>query len=54
LAIVFVATVDPVAFGFGEALIASAPAVLCIALRVAAPLAVLLSIAIAAVVVAQD
>ena len=54
LAIVFVATVIRSAFGFGEALIAVPLLLLCMPLRVAAPLAVLLSIAIAAVVVAQD
>ena len=54
LAIVFVATVIRSAFGFGEALIAVPLLVLCTPLRVAAPLAVLLSIAIAAMVVAQD
>lgn len=54
LAIVFVATVIRSAFGFGEALIAVPLLVLCMPLRVAAPLAVLLSIAIAAMVVAQD
>ncbi len=53
LAIVFVATVIRSAFGFGEALIAVPLLGLCMPLRVAAPLAVLLSIAIAAVV-AQD
>jgi uncharacterized protein len=42
------------AFGFGEALIAVPLLALFMPLRVAAPLAVLLSIAIAAVVVAQD
>lgn len=42
------------AFGFGEALIAVPLLALCIPLRVAAPLAVLVSITIAAVVVAQD
>ncbi len=54
LAIVFVATLIRSAFGFGEALIAVPLLVLCMPLQVAAPLAVLLSIAIAAVVVAQD
>ena len=54
LAIVFAATVIRSAFGFGEALIAVPLLSLCMPLRVAAPLAVLLSIAIAAVVVAQD
>ena len=42
------------AFGFGEALIAVPLLVLCMPLPVAAPLAVLLSITISAVVVAQD
>jgi hypothetical protein len=54
MAIVFVATVIRSAFGFGEALIAVPLLVLCMPLQVAAPLAVLLSITIAAVVVAQD
>jgi uncharacterized membrane protein YfcA len=54
LAIVFLATVIRSAFGFGEALIAVPLLAFCMPLRVAAPLAVLLSIAIAAVVVAQD
>lgn len=42
------------AFGFGEALIAVPLLALCMPLQVAAPLAVLLSITIAAVVVVQD
>jgi uncharacterized protein len=54
LAIVFFATLIRSAFGFGEALIAVPLLVLFIPLQVAAPLAVLLSITIAAVVVAQD
>jgi uncharacterized membrane protein YfcA len=54
MAIVFFATVIRSAFGFGEALIAVPLLVMCMPLQVAAPLAVLLSIAIAAVVVAQD
>jgi hypothetical protein len=54
LAIVFVATVIRSAFGFGEALIAVPLLVLCMPLTVAAPLAVLLSVTIAAVVVVQD
>jgi hypothetical protein len=54
LAIVFVATVIRSAFGFGEALIAVPLLVLFMPLPVAAPLAVLLSITVAAVVVAQD
>ena len=54
VAIVFFATLVRSAFGFGEALVAVPLLVLFIPLRVAAPLAVLVSITIAAVVVAQD
>jgi uncharacterized membrane protein YfcA len=54
LAVVFVATLFRSAFGFGEALIAVPLLVLFIPLKVAAPVAVLVSITIAAVVVAQD
>jgi uncharacterized protein len=54
LAVVFVATLVRSAFGFGEALIAVPLLVFAIPLNVAAPLAVLLSIAVAAVVVIQD
>jgi uncharacterized membrane protein YfcA len=54
LAIIFVATVIRSAFGFGEALIAVPLLAFFIPLKVAAPLAVLVSITIAAVVVAQD
>jgi len=54
LAIVFLATVIRSAFGFGEALVAVPLLAFCIPLPEAAPLAVLLSITIAAVVVAQD
>lgn len=53
-AIVFVATVIRSAFGFGEALIAVPLLAFCMPLPAAAPLAVLLSTTIAAVVVAQD
>ena len=49
--VVFVATLIRSAFGFGEALVAVPLLVLCIPLPVAAPLAVLVSITIAAVVV---
>lgn len=48
------ATLIRSAFGFGEALIAVPLLAFCIPVRVAAPLAVLVSITIAAVVVAQD
>lgn len=54
LVVVFVATLFRSAFGFGEALIAVPLLALFIPLAVAAPLAVLVSITIAAVVVAQD
>jgi len=51
---VFAATLIRSAFGFGEALIAVPLLALCIPVREAAPLAVLLSITIAAIVVVQD
>lgn len=54
LAIVFLATVIRSAFGFGEALVAVPLLAFFIPLRVATPLAVLLSITVAVVVVAQD
>ena len=54
LLVVFVATLFRSAFGFGEALIAVPLLALFLPLKVAAPLAVLVSITIAAVVVAQD
>ena len=54
LLIVFIATLIRSAFGFGEALIAVPLLALFIPLEVAAPLAVLLSITVAGVVVAQD
>lgn len=54
LPVVFVATLIRSAFGFGEALIAVPLLALFIPLQVAAPLAVLLSVTIAAVVLAQD
>ncbi len=54
LAILFLATLVRSTFGFGEALIAVPLLALCIPLTVAAPLAVLVSITIAAIVVAQD
>jgi hypothetical protein len=54
LMVVFAATLFRSAFGFGEALIAVPLLALFIPLKVAAPLAVLVSITIAAVVVAQD
>lgn len=54
LAVIFFATLIRSAFGFGEALFAVPLLVLFIPLQVAAPLAVLVSITIAAVVVAQD
>jgi uncharacterized protein len=54
LVILFAATLIRSAFGFGEALIAVPLLAFCIPLSVAAPLAVLVSITIAAAVVAQD
>lgn len=54
LLVVFIATLLRSTFGFGEALFAVPLLALRIPLAVAAPLAVLLSITIAAVVVAQD
>jgi uncharacterized protein len=54
LAVVFLATLIRSTFGFGEALVAVPLLALRIPVRVAAPVAVLLSIVIAAMVVAQD
>jgi uncharacterized protein len=54
LLVVFVATLIRSAFGFGEALIAVPLLALFIPVTVAAPVAVLLSITIAAAIVAQD
>lgn len=51
---VFVATLIRSTFGFGEALIAVPLLALSVPIEIAAPLAVLLSITIAAVVIAQD
>lgn len=54
LVIVFVATFVRSAFGFGEALVAVPLLALYLPIKIAAPLAVLISITIAAVVVVQD
>jgi uncharacterized protein len=54
LLIIFLATLIRSTFGFGEALIAVPLLALVIPIGVAAPVAVLLSITVAAVVVAQD
>ncbi len=54
LSVVFFATLVRSAFGFGEALIAVPLLALTIPIEIAAPVAVLLSITIAAVVVVQD
>ncbi|GGA72338.1 UPF0721 transmembrane protein [Edaphobacter acidisoli] len=54
VAVVFLATVVRSAFGFGEALVAVPLLALCIPIGVAAPLAVLVSITIAAVVLVED
>jgi uncharacterized membrane protein YfcA len=54
LAILFVATLIRSAFGFGEALVAVPLLALLLPVEVAPPLAVLLSISVAAVVFVQD
>ena len=54
LAVIFLATFIRSALGFGEALVAVPLLALYLPLKVAAPVAVLVSITIAAVVVAQD
>lgn len=50
----FIATLIRSAFGFGEALVAVPLLAFCIPLEIAAPLAVLVSITIAGIVVVQD
>ena len=50
----FVATLIRSAFGFGEALIAVPLLAFCLPLEAAAPLAVLVSITVAGIVVVQD
>jgi hypothetical protein len=54
LLVVFIASLVRAVFGFGEALIAVPLLALILPIRIAVPLAVLISIAIAAVVVIQD
>jgi uncharacterized protein len=54
LAVIFVATLIRSAFGFGEALIAVPLLALLMPVEVAAPLAVLVSITVAAVIVLED
>jgi uncharacterized membrane protein YfcA len=54
LAVIFLATLIRSAFGFGEALVAVPLLALLIPVKVAAPLAVLLSITVAGVIVVQD
>lgn len=54
LAVIFIATVIRSAFGFGEALIAVPLLALVIPVEIAAPLAVLISITVALVIVVQD
>jgi uncharacterized membrane protein YfcA len=54
LSVIFIATLIRSAFGFGEALVAVPLLAFSIPLEVAAPLAVLVSITIAGIVVAQD
>src|SRR5215472_17111154 len=54
LAVVFLATLIRSAFGFGEALVAVPLLALLIPVKVAVPLAVMLSIIVAGVIVIQD
>src|SRR5438128_4718875 len=54
LAVIFLATLIRSAFGFGEALVAVPLLALMMPVEVAAPVAVLVSITVAAVVLAQD
>src|SRR6476620_2933270 len=54
LAVIFVATVIRSAFGFGEALIAVPLLALVIPVKVGAPVAVLVSITVALIVILQD
>src|SRR6266576_5878197 len=54
LAVIFVATLIRSTLGFGEALVAVPLLALRIPISVAAPLAVLVSVVVAAVIVAQD
>ena len=54
LAVVFVATLVRSAFGFGEALVAVPLLALLIPVKVATPLAVLFSVTVAGVILAQD
>ena len=54
LAVIFLATLIRSAFGFGEALVAVPLLALVIPVEVAAPVAVLVSVTVAGVVVAQD
>lgn len=54
LAVIFIATLIRSTFGFGEALFAVPLLALRIPVQVAAPLAVLVSITVAAIVIAQD
>src|SRR3954452_11864520 len=54
LAVIFLATLIRSTFGFGEALVAVPLLALRVPVNVAAPLAVLLSITVAEIVIAQD
>lgn len=54
LGVIFVATLIRSAFGFGEALVAVSLLALLIPIKVAVPLAILVSITVAAVIIAQD
>src|SRR5262245_3749387 len=54
LGVIFVATVIRAAFGFGEALVAVPLLAIVIPVEIAAPLAVLVSITVAVVILAKD
>ena len=54
LAVIFLATLIRSAFGFGEALVAVPLLALLIPVKVAAPVAVLVSVTVAGIVVVQD
>ena len=54
LSIIFIASLIRSTFGFGEALVAVPLLALIVPINIAAPLAVLLSVVIAAIIVAQD
>jgi uncharacterized membrane protein YfcA len=54
LAVIFIATLIRSTLGFGEALVAVPLLALCLPISIAAPLAVLVSVAMAGIIVLQD